>query len=329
MLISNSSTNQTPNNNGTAQTQNFIATPRYQPWQESGIALRQFTPLEQTQAQLALLRRDKNRPWAVIKRNSTKPYAYHFPSDTLWKLTTRQAQDGEHFLDDQDKRSRFDNGCLKYFFGRRYKQGFKQLEHFAKQGDELFVIPNYIPLQDGENGIGADFVESYPAIFAEIDDFSLDQQWQQIHHVQQKYGLEPTAVIFSGGKSLHIYFALKKPIFEAETWQRLQRKLICLFNSDPAIANPNREMRLAGVARHSKGSFQSLEQLTDNAYDAADVESKLDSSGLFPYGLDEERFRRWKREGQSIIVSRQMSLTHLERLLIPTKKQIDWGMPRP
>ncbi len=41
-LIDNPNTDETLNNNGTAQTQNFIATPNHQPWQGSEIALRQF-----------------------------------------------------------------------------------------------------------------------------------------------------------------------------------------------------------------------------------------------------------------------------------------------
>lgn len=259
-------------------------------------------------SQLEALGRNAASPWAIIKADNTKIYAYHLPSDTLSKLNTSKDAKGE--------RIRFSNGCLKYHFGKQWENGAIALQRLADNGSDLFLIPNYIPLDpDGANGIGADFISHADSLFCEIDDISIPQQWQKIEEVKAHLGLEPSLVVFSGGKSLHIYFRLEQPLTDLSHWKRLQQKLICLFDSDPAIANPNREMRLAGVARKSKDSFQSIELQRDRAYGIQEIESILDGSGLFPYGMDDDRFRFYRREGRS-------ALTKLPEEINPPRPQV-------
>lgn len=244
-------------------------------------------------SQLTALGRNDSHPWTIIKVNNNLIYAYHLPSDTLHKLIPNGRG---------DERERWENGNLKYYFGQRWENGFSKISQLADEGNELFLIPNYFPLNPSNaNGIGADFISHAPALFAEIDDLTIPQQWEKIKQLEDKLGLAPSLVVSSGGKSLHIYFRLTTPLTDLEHWKQLQRKLICTLGSDPAIANPNREMRLAGVERKSKGSFQSLELERDRAYSPNEIEGILDSTGKFPYGLDDDRFRRWRREGDEVL----------------------------
>ena len=170
------------------------------------------------------------------------------------------------------------------------RPGFEFLESLALQGQELFLIPNYIPLSLGDNGIGANFVSEYPVFFVEADDISIEEQWERINWFFMLTGLMPLMVVFSGGKSLHVFYSLDTPLTDRATWQRIQRKLILVFHSDFQIQNPNREMRLAGVTRASKNSTQLLQYYSNLKYSAAEFENKLDSLGWFPHGLTDERW---------------------------------------
>lgn len=268
------------------------------------------TTEQQFLTQLQFLGRDATRPYTIIKADNTQIYAHDLRDNSLHKLITKgtryeylkRDKDGNVIKEKDDRRERWDNGCLKYYFGKRWNDGFAQISKLAKQGKEIFLIPNYIHLDpNSANGIGADFIDHATTVFVEADNTTLNQQWDIIHKLETELDLKAGLVLFSGGKSLHTYFQLTERLTDLEQWKRLQRKLIAITNSDPAIATYNREMRLAGVARKNKDSYQTIELKCDRAYYPEEIEGKLDSTNKFPYGLDDDRFRRWKREGDKIL----------------------------
>jgi len=135
-------------------------------------------------------------------------------------------------------------------------------------------------------------------VFYEIDDRPLAGQWEALDRLTASTGLEPTAVVFSGSKSLHVYYQLDRAL-DAEGWKRLMRKLAIAQNSDPAIVSLSRLMRLPGAKRCKNGQWveQSIERLTPGAvYAPEDFEARLDRLGLWPHGLTDERWRKWRSQ---------------------------------
>jgi hypothetical protein len=61
-----------------------------------------------------------------------------------------------------------------------------------------------------------------------------------------KAGLpEPTMVVWSG-HGTHCYWRLDEPVTDTAVWRKRQKALISKLNSDPAIHNPERCMRMPG-----------------------------------------------------------------------------------
>lgn len=149
-------------------------------------------------------------------------------------------------------------------------------------------------------------------VFYEIDGVPLAGQWEALDRLTASTGLAPAAVVFSGSKSLHVYFRLDRAL-DAESWKRLMRKLCIAADplADPAIVSLNRAMRLPGAWRWIKPkkdtngneipgywSQQSIERLNPEVESIApeDFESRLDGLGLWPHGLTDERWRLWKQQ---------------------------------
>ncbi len=222
----------------------------------------------------ALLQAD--RSWSVIKADNKILYAAQWRqvNDNCQDLRiTRllpQKDEGGNYLyhpapNDRCKRYRF--SPHRHFtreLGTEYLLKCMAISNLGT-GHELFIIPNYIPLDwEKDNGIGAGFVTEFSSFFVESDDLSIEEQWEKFNWFAEETGLIPSLIVFSGGKSLHGYFKLKIPITDSHRWQTIQRKLILIFQSDPNIQNPNREMRLAGPWRASKKQHQSVEYYSDN-----------------------------------------------------------------
>jgi hypothetical protein len=171
--------------------------------------------------------------------------------------------------------------------GKHYPNGVEHFQRLANQGHQIFIIPNKV-----KGGIRAVDVQQCQHIFAEADDRPIPEQWERLQWFSGVTGLVPCLIIYSGGKSLHFYFALNSAI-ASEDWQRLQRKIILIFRSDPQIQNLNREMRLAGVSRKDKEV--SVDFTSDRSYDPVEFEQRLDSLGYFPHGVTYERWLKARK----------------------------------
>jgi hypothetical protein len=123
---------------------------------------------------------------------------------------------------------------------------------------------------------GAD-VTQCRAVFVEWDDRPIEWQVQ----APQELGLpEPTAMVHTGGKSVHCYWRLTEPMAPDE-WRVLQCQLIEHANSDPSCKDPNRPMRLPGYRYVDKATGKvtnnvaELIHQADVAYSAAELEACL------------------------------------------------------
>jgi hypothetical protein len=114
------------------------------------------------------------------------------------------------------------------------------------------------------------------AFFAEWDKISIADQliaWRTL-------GLpEPTVMVLTGGKSVHVYWALDQAIDPA-TWHAITARLIAYCKSDPQCSNPSRLMRLPGGIYHDKKSGQPTGQATiihetGNRYSLAEFDAAL------------------------------------------------------
>ena len=91
-------------------------------------------------------------------------------------------------------------------------------------------------------------ITDIPALFVEWDKKPLEWQvsaWKEL-------GLpEPSIQVHTGGKSIHCYWVLDKPMAPAE-WQVLINRLIAHTGADELNKNPSRLMRLPGSVYHDK-----------------------------------------------------------------------------
>jgi hypothetical protein len=201
--------------------------------------------------------------------------------------------------------------------GKHYPNGGEHFQRLANQGHQIFVIPNRV-----EGGIRAADVQECRHIFAEADDRPISEQWERLQWLSDITGLIPCLVVYSGGKSLHFYFALTREV-EPKDWQRLQRKIILIFRSDPQIQNFNREMRLAGVSRKDKEV--SVDFTSNHNYDPIEFEQRLDSLGYFPHGLTYERWLKARK----LLKDKASDAELLKLLATPEEELFPKPAPRP
>lgn len=110
----------------------------------------------------------------------------------------------------------------------------QNLENLQQQGYRLYWVPN--------GGKSDDDAPACRFLFVEWDDHPLEWQltaWREL-------GLpEPTAMVNTGGKSIHCYWRLAAPI-PADAWRDITTRLIEHCGSDRSCKNPSRLMRLPG-----------------------------------------------------------------------------------
>jgi hypothetical protein len=170
--------------------------------------------------------------------------------------------------------------------GANGSRGGKDLHGFDLQaltrdsqaGESIYYVTGN---SNGPRGLGvkAKDVSNCPALFAEWDDRPMDWQlraWQEL-------GLpEPTIQLLTGGKSVHCYWLLDKPM-APEQWRPLQARLIDHCQSDTACKDPSRVMRLPGFNYIDKASGQPNGKVAEvvhtsaNSYSAAEIEACLPS----------------------------------------------------
>ena len=86
-------------------------------------------------------------------------------------------------------------------------------------------------------------IASCNALFVEWDDRPVDWQIQAWKELSLP---EPSLIVLTGGKSVHVYWRFTSPI-DPETWRDLQTRLLEYADADRTLKNPSRVMRLPGA----------------------------------------------------------------------------------
>jgi hypothetical protein len=170
--------------------------------------------------------------------------------------------------------------------GGRDLQGFDQAALEAdNRTASIYFITGDADQATGKAGAVTDAdVHTCRAVFVEWDDQPIDWQVQ----AWRELGLpEPTAMVQTGGKSVHCYWRLAEPMSPAE-WRVLQARLIAHAGGDKACKNPSRLMRLPGFRYVDKATGQPTDRIAvlihqaDVSYLAAEIEDCLRATSSKP-----------------------------------------------
>jgi hypothetical protein len=115
-----------------------------------------------------------------------------------------------------------------------YADGLAKLSELNQEGRGIYFVVN----PGGETD--AD-ISAARSVFWENDELSKAEQMEQACTSGLKIG-----AIIETDKSIHCYSPLTEPLHDLENWKQLQERLIQRMDSDPAIRNCSRLMRLPG-----------------------------------------------------------------------------------
>ncbi|MBD3880132.1 hypothetical protein IFO70_00020 [Phormidium tenue FACHB-886] len=182
--------------------------------------------------------------------------------------------------------------------GASYKDGFAHLLNRAKTGDEIFYKINYLV-----GGIGNKAFVNSTDVFAEDDARTEIRQWENLAQFVQSSKIQPTAIVHSGGKSLHLHYRLENPV-DAETWEDLAKHCCAQLDSDPAVTTLHRHGRLPGFPRRRKdGTWGEVALLVANDTGSTPEAFKqaLEESWTYAQPFTMER---WKKYTSAVAKSR-------------------------
>jgi hypothetical protein len=251
-------------------------------------------------------------PQQALKHLQQLGYAI---GETVWIATTKNSEQltfsatlQKHNFSLQKSKKVNEQGGRE-LVGRVYADGSKLLSKMAADGWEIFVYPNR-----HKNGVTKIHTAAPTSIFFECDNRSLQEQQELINNLIVA-GLQPSAIVYSGNKSLHVYYTIAGECTH-QLWAELQKRIIAATNSDVAINNLNRRMRLAGFPRVNKLP-QQLVYTSLQVYAADKLFEIL--NGFFPHGLTNERWqdylaaRRKNQDSESILSMTEGTLPSVVR----------------
>lgn len=189
-------------------------------------------PTEATEQIKALGFTDSDRVWfrALLPKQ--------LDADTAYKMGLGW-KNKEGRLVKQSHEFYFENRQLWQKWG---KENYKPVptETLKRVNDQGFGI--YLVVNKG--GTSDKQITSCHNFFYECDDISKEEQWYKVKEVEKTLGV--TLTVVESGKSLHPYTHLDQPLTDTDQWRTYQKRLIIRQNSDKAIHNPARLMRVAG-----------------------------------------------------------------------------------
>ena len=157
----------------------------------------------------------------------------------------------------------------------------------------------------------------------EIDSESLEHQWKAW---EESHLPTPTLVLFTGGKSYHVYYRLDNhyPIETIELWRkRLSQTIFNYtgFTTDHAMHNAVQPCRLAGAIHPKTGKRSRIVEESGNVYSAREVESFLDDlkEEEKEVGIGSGYLWRPDAEGESIDVTDYPSAKDLINVALPVE----------
>lgn len=267
------------------------------------LAIGAVSPTQETTGRAALMRQLEALGYApgealILKLGDTRAWVAkvnkNFDDVEITGTRIRYDDAGKKILDER--------GVTQRELTETHVNGFAALSGMSRRAAEqgrpsgVFIVPNRT------EGLAAIELKEIKAAFYEIDGASLEDQEEKVKEIQRRFGLTPSCVVFSGSKSLHVYYTLIGGC-TIEQWKELQYSLIMLTGGDPAIVAPNRVMRAAGFFRHDKGKHQALVYSSDWVYSAREIADAL--SPVLPHGCSYRRFSAYRRDKGSPTVFTQ------------------------
>jgi hypothetical protein len=147
-----------------------------------------------------------------------------------------------------------------------------------------YILPNHL-----EGGYSNPHFRKAAAFFMEVDNCSVEEQWEKLEKLGRlEIGIIPSLVVFSGKKSLHVYYSIDGELEDPIQWSYIEKLFTIPFLSDISIVKPCQPMRLAGVQRNVEGELkeQAILFQSNNRYSVDEFQNKLEKFlGLEPNGL--------------------------------------------
>jgi len=167
---------------------------------------------------------------------------------------------------------------------KTYQNGVGYLQSLNARGYGIYLIPNEGGGADGD-------INRFPSLFYEHDGIGKHEQWQKLRSLESKLGRSASMVVETRN-SLHCYFALSYNDLLSSTWTQYQQRLIQEQQSDEAIWNPARLMRLVGFDHQRwNQETRSLEQFPVRLAWESDSTFSLDEFEQVLPQWDEERWQ--------------------------------------
>jgi len=114
-----------------------------------------------------------------------------------------------------------------------------------KAGQHIYISANP---RRAKGGTKSKDVTCGRCLFVDFDNINLDEaraRWL-------KSGLPSPTLTINSGHGIHAYWRLTKPITDMALWSKCQKKLIAVLDSDSAIHDPARIMRLPGFVNNKE-----------------------------------------------------------------------------
>ena len=114
-----------------------------------------------------------------------------------------------------------------------------------QRGEDIYIGANP---RRSSGGTRSKDVECARCVFVDFDGIGPDAAKARWHNA----GLPRPTLTVASGHGVHAYWRLAEPMTDLLHWTALQKKLIALLDSDKAIHDPARIMRLPGFINHKE-----------------------------------------------------------------------------
>lgn len=206
------------------------------------------------------------------------------------------------------------------------KINFERLQSLNNQGYGIHAIVN----GGGNKDVDVKYAR---AIFYEHDDLPKDEQkklWKKLNLP------EPTLQVDTGGKSIHNYWRLDKPL-PVDKWEKLQEDLLEYSDGDRSIKNPSRVMRVPGFFHQKSGNQAKIISQSDKSYSyselrqAIPIQQTLNFTQQIVTHLDAVPLENCLSKNDRVLISsgegqgkRNNAGAKLARNIIGTAKRLDY-----
>jgi len=140
---------------------------------------------------------------------------------------------------------RLPSGQSSWLEASRLVEAAESLLKENKTGQHIYISANP---RRAEGGTKSKDVTCGRCLFVDFDNINPDEaraRWL-------KSGLPGPSLTVNSGHGIHAYWRLTEPIIDMALWSKYQKKLIAMLDSDSAIHDPARIMRLPGFVNHKE-----------------------------------------------------------------------------